>query len=585
MKKDGMRVIKRILMFVKPYGVNLILVILFGGIGSFLNILIPNQVEKISGVIEAGIGKGIDLSAVVRLGIILAVILLAMFLCNYIYGRGMEVNAQKISKDIRDALNSKINRISIGELEHVTAGDLIANMTSDTFSIGLAISQSIGPLVSNTIVLVGTIIAMLIKSVPLAICVIITTLTGVIISMITSSKMIPMKNALRDEQAYINGIVDETLKGFLVIRSYNSEEDVLNQFREANGRYFKNLKKTQFISGELNPVMGMLNNISYVAICIVGAWLIVSGTGNVTIGVIVAFMLYQKMMTTPLTFFSAIISTLTLTMVNCRRIINVLDMPQNIDDGTKEITGVPGAVSFKDVHFGYTKDREVIHGFNAEIKPGTKVAIVGHTGAGKTTLVNLLIRFYETDSGQILIDGTSIKDIQRKNLHQIIGMVMQETFLFHGSIRDNILYYAPDATKEELDEVIEKCSLTHFIETLPQGLDTILSEKVSVSAGQKQLLSIARTMIKKPSILILDEATSSVDTRTEQMIQRALDELSKGHTSFVIAHRLSTIRNADVIFVMKDGDIAEIGTHEELLSQNGIYTKLYRSQFEYSETD
>ncbi len=585
MKKDGMRVIKRILMFVKPYGVNLILVILFGGIGSFLNILIPNQVEKISGVIEAGIGKGIDLSAVVRLGIILAVILLAMFLCNYIYGRGMEVNAQKISKDIRDALNSKINRISIGELEHVTAGDLIANMTSDTFSIGLAISQSIGPLVSNTIVLVGTIIAMLIKSVPLAICVIITTLTGVIISMITSSKMIPMKNALRDEQAYINGIVDETLKGFLVIRSYNSEEDVLNQFRESNGRYFKNLKKTQFISGELNPVMGMLNNISYVAICIVGAWLIVSGTGNVTIGVIVAFMLYQKMMTTPLTFFSAIISTLTLTMVNCRRIINVLDMPQNIDDGTKEITGVPGAVSFKDVHFGYTKDREVIHGFNAEIKPGTKVAIVGHTGAGKTTLVNLLIRFYETDSGQILIDGTSIKDIQRKNLHQIIGMVMQETFLFNGSIRDNILYYAPKATKEELDEVIEKCSLTHFIETLPQGLDTILSEKVSVSAGQKQLLSIARTMIKKPSILILDEATSSVDTRTEQMIQRALDELSKGHTSFVIAHRLSTIRNADVIFVMKDGDIAEIGTHEELLSQNGIYTKLYRSQFEYSETD
>lgn len=260
-------------------------------------------------------------------------------------------------------------------------------------------------------------------------------------------------------------------------------------------------------------------------------------------------------------------------------------MPENADDGTKQISGEPGAVTFKDVRFGYVKEQEIIHGFNAEIKPGMKVAIVGHTGAGKTTLVNLLTRFYEVDSGEILIDGTNIKDIPRQRLRQILGMVMQETFLFGASIRDNILYYAPDATEEDLKDTIEKCSLSHYIETLPNGIDTVLSEKVSASSGQRQLISIARTMIKKPSILILDEATSFVDTRTELMIQRALDELSKNHTSFVIAHRLSTVRNADVIFVMKDGDVVETGTHEQLLAENGIYTKLYKSQFEYTEEE
>jgi len=296
--------------------------------------------------------------------------------------------------------------------------------------------------------------------------------------------------------------------------------------------------------------------------------------------VIVAFLLYARMLSTPLNFFAAILSMLAFTMVNCRKILYVLDMPENVDEGKKEISGVKGAVSFRDVRFGYTPDKEVIHGFNAEIRPGMKVAIVGHTGAGKTTLVNLLMRFYETNSGRILIDGTDIKEIPRKRLHEILGMVMQETFLFHASIRDNILYYAPDASEEELMDVIDKCSLSHFIRTLPEGLDTVLSEKMAVSSGQKQLISIARTMIQNPSILILDEATSSVDTRTEMLIQRALDELSKDHTSFVIAHRLSTIRNADAIFVMQDGDIAEIGTHEELLEKNGIYSRLYRSQFE-----
>ena len=585
MKKGSFEIIKRMLVFVRPYASGLALVILLGGCGSFLNVLIPGRVEKLSGVIEAGIGTQIDFSAVRRLGLLLAVIIIAMFLCNYLYGRGMESYAQKVSADIRTTLNSKINRISLLKMDQLTAGGLIANMTSDVYSISIAFSRSIGPLVTNAIVLVGTVIAMFMKSVPMAVCVTVTTLSGVIISMVISSKMIPKRNALREEQSHINGIVDETLKGFMVIRSYNSEDDVLEQFKGANERYYTNLKKTQFISSELTPVMAVLNNLSYVAVCIVGTWLIVSGSKSVTIGVIIAFLLYQKMLSSPLSFFSEIISMLAFTMVNCGKILNVLDMPENLDEGTKQISGEPGAVTFRDVHFGYTKDQEIIHGFSAEIKPGMKVAIVGHTGAGKTTLVNLLTRFYEVDSGEILIDGTNIKDIPRERLHQILGMVMQETFLFGASIRDNILYYAPEASEEDLMDTIEKCSLRHYIETLPDGLDTVLSEKVSASSGQRQLISIARTMIKKPSILILDEATSCVDTRTEMMIQRALDELSKDHTSFVIAHRLSTVRNADVIFVMKDGDIAETGTHEQLLAQNGIYTRLYKSQFEYTEEE
>ncbi len=580
MKGQGLYVIKRMKVFLRPYAFRLLAVMLIGACGSFCNIMIPGQIEKISGIIQSQIGNEISLSSVTKAGAVCAAIILAMFLCNYSYNRGMEVYAQKIGGDIRAALNRKINRISLMNLDQMRAGDLIANMTSDVDSVSIAISQSIGPLLTNTIVLVGTVVVMLLKSVPLAACVIVSTVSGVLICMVISSKMIPRRNELRNELSNINGMVDETLKGFLVIRAYNSEEDVLKEFTDANMRYTRNMKKTQFASDELTPLMAMLNNITYVAVCIVGTWLIVSGSNTVTIGVIVAFLLYARMLSTPLNFFAAILSMLAFTMVNCRKILYVLDMPENVDEGKKEISGVKGAVSFRDVRFGYTPDKEVIHGFNAEIRPGMKVAIVGHTGAGKTTLVNLLMRFYETNSGRILIDGTDIKEIPRKRLHEVLGMVMQETFLFHASIRDNILYYAPDASEEELMDVIDKCSLSHFIRTLPEGLDTVLSEKMAVSSGQKQLISIARTMIQNPSILILDEATSSVDTRTEMLIQRALDELSKDHTSFVIAHRLSTIRNADAIFVMQDGDIAEIGTHEELLEKNGIYSRLYRSQFE-----
>ena len=580
MTEKAIFVIKRMKIFFKPYIFKLLAVMFIGGLGAFFNILLPGRIEEISGIIESQIGHDLNKALLLKSGSVCALIILGMFLGNYFFGLGMEICSQRISADIRSAINSKINRISMQKLDQMSAGDLIANITTDVNTISIAISQSIGALFANAVVLIGAIVAMLIKSIPLAICVISFTLLGVIISTVVSGKTLSMRDALRMEQANINGMVDETLNGFMVIRSFNSEDDILDTFRSASERYMSNLKKSQFVTEELAPLMTMLNNLTYVVVCIVGAYLMVRGNNNVTIGVIIAFLLYARMLSTPLTFFSGIINMLALTMVNCLKIINVLDMPENTDEGKQDISGIPGAVEFKHVRFGYTEEKEVIHDFNADIKPGMKVAIVGHTGAGKTTLVNLLMRFYETNSGQICIDGTDIKDIPRERLHQILGMVMQENYLFNISIRNNILYFAPEATEEDLKSVVEKCSLSHFIETLPQGIDTVLSEEVAVSSGQKQLISIARTMIKKPHILILDEATSSVDTRTELMIQRALDELSKGHTSFVIAHRLSTIRNADVIFVMSQGDIAEMGTHEELLKKDGIYTRLYRSQFE-----
>ncbi len=578
--RKAMYVIKRMSVFLRPYTLGLLVIMLIGACGSFFNIMIPNQVEKLSSEIESQIGHEIELSPVISIGALCGLLIVLMFICNYTYSKGIEAHAQRIAGDIRNALNKKINKISLLKLDQLTAGDLIAVSTADVSSISIAISQSIGPLLTNTIVMVGTVVVMLYKNVPMALCVIIFTISGVLICTLISAKMIPMRSASRMEQANINGMVDETINGFLVIRAFNSEQDVLKTFRDSCDRYTANLKKSQFVTNELTPLMSTINNITYVAVCIVGAHLMVNGSSNVNIGVIVAFMLYAKMLATPLSFFAAILNMLAFTMVNCLKIIGVLDMPENTDDGTKEPMSNPGAVTFRDVHFGYTEGNEVIHGFNAEIKPGMKVAIVGRTGAGKTTLVNLLMRFYETNSGQILIGGTDIKDIPRAKLHQILGMVMQETFLFKTSVRENVLYYREDATDEELNEVMEKCSLSHFIDALPQGIDTVLSENMAVSQGQKQLISIARTMIQNSPILILDEATSSVDTRTELLIQRALDELSKGRTSFVIAHRLSTIRNADVIFVMQDGDIVETGNHEQLLAKNGIYSRLYYSQFE-----
>ncbi len=580
MKTEKTEILKKLAPFFRPYTVLLMLAMAAGAAGSFLNILIPGRIEQISGLIQQGIGKTIDLQAVERQGLVCGGIILAMFACSLFFNREMEKCAQRIAGDIRAALNDKINRIALIHFDRLSAGDLIARTSSDVENICIAISKSVGPLLVNIILLLGAVILMLVKCVPLGLCVLVSTAVGVLACVLISSRTIPMQEKLRGELAHMNMQIDEAVTGFQVIRAFNAENDILEAFDRANEAYTGNLKKVQFATGALTPLMVLVNNIIYVVICLAGTWMMVEGSGGVTIGVIVAYILYARMLSSPLNFFAGILSMLSATLVSSKRIVDLLETPEYADEGKTALTDVRGQVEFRGVRFGYREDREILHGFSATVRPGMKVAVVGPTGAGKTTLVNLLMRFYETNSGQILIDGTDVREIPRENLHRILGMVMQETFLFQASIRENLVYSNPTAPEEMIRDVLGKCSLTHLIDTLSDGLDTVLSDRTAVSAGQRQLLSIARTMLKDPSILILDEATASVDTRTELMIQRALDELSRDRTSFVIAHRLSTIRNADIIFVMKDGDIVETGTHDELLAKDGLYAGLYRSQFE-----
>ncbi len=573
---------KKILAFIRPYTAALLLTIGIGTAGSFLNILVPNRIEEIAGLIQDGIGSGLALPEIMRLGLICGGIIVGMFLCSYYYNWRIEKIAQLVGRDIRRAVNAKLNRTALIELDRVAPGDLIACTGSDVEHISIAISKSIGPLLINVILLFGAVILMMIRSVPLALCVLVSTVLGALACILISLRVLPMQMRLREELSAINTQVGEAVSGFAVIEAYNAEREILETFHTTNEAYTGHLRKAQFFSNMLTPFMGLIRNVTFVVICLVGSVMMMRGDPGISFGVIVAFILYARMIAAPLEFFSGVMSMLSETRVSAKKIAALLDLPENRDDGEKHLAAVRGQVSFHDVRFGYLKDREILHGFSAELQPGMKVAIVGPTGAGKTTLVNLLMRFYEADSGSIRIDGTDIRDLPREELHAILGMVMQETFLFNASIRENIEYAAGPVPEEALMRVIDQCSLTQLVRTLPNGLDTILSEEASVSAGQRQLITIARTMLKDPAILILDEATSSVDTRTELLIQQALDQLSRGRTSFVIAHRLSTIRNADLIFVLRDGDIVETGTHAELLKRNGVYANLYYSQFEES---
>ncbi|MCR5734551.1 MAG: ABC transporter ATP-binding protein/permease [Lachnospiraceae bacterium] len=579
-KLQSKQVIKRALLFLRPYRGMFILAMIAGTLASVLNVIIPDRIRKIADIIEAGLDTGIDTKEVVSKGIIGGIIVLLYFLFNLFFTRRMEMIGQSVSRDIRGALNDKLNKTAMSEFDNVSAGELISRMGTDVDNVCMAVSRAVGPLFSNAVLLAGSLILMFTSSVWLAVCVLLSIFVGGFISMLITFKAMPVQSAQRNELALINLSIDEALSGHTVIKSFNAEDDVLSVFHARNDAMTKNAQKSQFVTGILTPLMNYINNLTYVVICFAGAYMMLKGMGNVTIGVIVAFILYSKTLSTPVSYFAGVMGQITQGIVSADRIFDTLDMPEEINEGKIKPASVKGEVIFDNVRFGYVKEKEIIHGFSATVKPGQKVAIVGPTGAGKSTLVNLLMRFYETDSGDIKIDGVSVKDMERKALHEILGMVLQETFLFSGSIRDNITCGATDVTEDKIMDVVEKCGLSYLVRTLPDGIDTVLNEASNVSAGQKQLITIARTMLRDPDILILDEATSSVDTRTEILIQKALDTLSEGRTSFVIAHRLSTIQNADLIFVLCDGDIVETGTHTELLEKGGLYGELYRSQFE-----
>lgn len=573
-------IIRKLSPFLKPYMKVMVIMLAVGAVGSVINVFVPDLIKDIANVIDEGMDTGIDMSQVITYGAEALAAIIAVFCCNTVYGRGMAKIGKQVGHDVRNSINDKINRTTIAKLDSLPPGDLLVKSVLDVTNIETFVSRALGTFVSNIVIILGCVVMMLTMSPLMTLCVIAAVALGTVASMFINIRSIPMLQKQRAAEGVMNAQIDEALTGHMLIKAFNAEDEVIEAFEKNSDALMENSGKTQFISSVMSPVMSFINNLSYVLVVIVGASLALSESSDVTVGIIIAFVLYAKMISSPVSTIASAIPQFMQVSVSADKILEILDMPEN-EDETKtdsEPAKVSGKVEFDNIRFGYVEGHEIIHGFSAEIDPGMKVAIVGPTGAGKSTIINLLMRFYELNSGNIKIDGVPITDMSRSRLHDMLGMVLQETWVFNGTIRDNIVYSTENVTDEKLDEVIKLCGLDYLIGALPEGLDTVLSDD-SVSAGQKQLITIARVMLKNPDILILDEATSSIDTRTELLIQNALDELTKGKTSFVIAHRLSTIKNADVIFVLKDGDILETGSHEELMKKGGFYTDLYNSQW------
>ncbi|WP_332841525.1 ABC transporter ATP-binding protein [Paraclostridium bifermentans] len=493
----------------------------------------------------------------------------------------MATVTQKVSKGLRSDISKKINKLPMSYYNNNTTGDLLSRVTNDVDTIGQALNQSVGTLISAICLFFGSLIMMLKTNVIMTVAAILATMIGF------GLMMIIMKNSqkyFRSQQDYlgkINGHIEEVYSGHTVIKAYNAEKQMDSKFRDLNSRLKNSTFRAQFLSGLMMPIMTFIGNLGYVVVCIVGAALAMNG--NISFWVIVAFIMYVRYFTQPLAQMAQAVQNLQSAAAASHRVFEFLEAKEMEDESHKTLflENAKGKVEFKNVKFGYEgSDRIIINDFSTIAKPGQKVAIVGPTGAGKSTLVNLLMRFNEINSGEILIDDISTKDLTRENIHDLFCMVLQDTWLFEGTIRENLVYNKKDVSDEAIKKACRAVGLDHFIETLHDGYDTILNNKVNLSAGQKQQLTIARAMIKDAPMLILDEATSSVDTRTELLIQNAMDKLMEGRTSFVIAHRLSTIKNADVILVLKDGDILESGNHDELIAKDGFYAELYNSQFE-----
>ena len=587
--KDFKGTMKKLLNYIGRYKIAIFFVIIFAIGGTIFNIVGPKILGKATTEIFNGLvskvsgGSGIDFGKVAKILIGLLCLYVVSALFSFIQGYIMTGISQKMTYRLRKEISEKINRMPMNYFDKMTHGEILSRITNDVDTLGQSLNQSATQMITSITTIIGVLVMMLsISPLMTVVALLILPVSMGLISVIVKYS----QKYFKDQQEYlghINGQVEEVYGGQNIVKAFNKEEDIIRTFDETNQILYQSAWKSQFLSGMMMPVMQFVGNLGYVAVSILGGYLAIRKT--IEVGDIQSFIQYVRQFTNPIQQVAQVANMLQSTAAASERVFEFLEEEE--EDVTVpnpvSVEGLEGRVEFEHVRFGYNPNHTIIHDFNAKVDPGQKIAIVGPTGAGKTTVIKLLMRFYDVNSGSIKVDGHDLKEFNRSELRQMFGMVLQDTWLFNGTIEDNIRYGKLDATHEEVVEAAKAAHVHRFVQTLPNGYDMVLNEEASnVSQGQKQLLTIARAILADPKILILDEATSSVDTRTEVRIQKAMDNLMKGRTSFVIAHRLSTIRDADLILVMRDGDIVEQGTHEELLAQNGFYAELYNSQFEKS---
>ena len=580
-KADDFRLAwRRLFQYMDRYRAPFIAALVIACVGTVLTLAGPNLISDVTDLIQEGLYGPMDLDGIVSICLILVALYALSAVLTFVQQYIMTTISQRTASNFRRDISTKINRLPLRYFDSNTTGDVMSRVTNDVDTLGQSMNQSISTMATAITLLGGSVIMMLYTNVTMAATAILSSLVGFAFMAVVMGRSQKYFERQQSDLGDMNGHVEEMYSGHLVMKAYGGEAAAKSDFDRINDSLYRSGFMSQFLGGMMMPFMNFIGNFGYVMVCIVGALLCIDG--RISFGVIVAFMIYVRLFTQPLTQISQAVVSMQSVAAAAERVFEFLDEPEMEDESEKSVKleNVQGHVEFRDVRFGYSPDKEIIHGFSAEILPGQKVAIVGPTGAGKTTMVNLLMRFYEVNGGDILIDGVSTRDMRREDVHDLFCMVLQDTWLFEGTIRENIVYSKEGVTDERLDEVCKAVGLYHYIQTLPDKYDTVLGDNANLSAGQRQQVTIARAMVDGSPLLILDEATSSVDTRTERVIQEAMDRLTEGRTSFVIAHRLSTIRNSDLILVMRDGNIVEQGTHDELLARGGFYADLYNSQFD-----
>lgn len=578
--KAMMRLIKEL----KPFYLKTIVATLFAVIGSIVAIVVPNRLSDLTNEISHGLGGALDFNIIASIALSVAALEGINLISEITEGFLMTTVSNNFAKELRRRISEKINRLPLRFFDKNQTGDMLSRVTNDVDLISQTLTQSLSTLVAAVTLFVGVVIMMFITNALMAVTAVASGLFGFFFVAIILKKSQKYFAARQKQLGKLNAHIEEIYSGLNVVKAYNGVQETNARFNELNHKVYNANRKSQFLSGLMQPMMGFVGNFGYVAVCVVGAILV--SQGATTFGSIVAFIIYVRMFTSPLSQIAQALTYLQSSAAAAERVFEFLDEPEMSDQKSikrhLEKDKVKGKIEFKNVKFGYDEDKIIIKDFSAVAKPGQKIAIVGPTGAGKTTMVNLLMKFYEVNSGEILIDDVPISELTRENVHELFTMVLQDTWLFAGTIKENIVFNRSHATKQDVMNAIDQVGLTHFIKTLPEGINTEIAENDSISSGQRQLITIARGMLENTPFLILDEATSNVDTRTEEIVQRAMDKLMKGRTSFIIAHRLSTIKNADLILVMKDGNIIESGKHDELIKKNGFYAELYNSQFSIS---